>query len=125
MQLLIEKLVCLQTLQLIGNMTFLTDFGLSGVKGDIGARMILTGNYTIQEDESDTVGYPLSHLQSLQALVLRGLGIKVTDVSAKLAFKDIKSLHKLHLFGSHQISSEGRMYLSNMYNITKGCDLQL
>jgi hypothetical protein len=60
-QLLIHKLPTLLSLQLIGNMTFLTDEGLTGLSLEACRRMLKSGDFEIQR--GDQVGLPISHLQ--------------------------------------------------------------
>ncbi|ODN03610.1 Lysosome membrane protein 2 [Orchesella cincta] len=124
LQLIIKHLRKLVSLQLIANMTFLTDVGMTGIDMDICKRMQSRNLYVLTEDDIVT-GMPISKLQNLRFLVLRGLGIKVTDITPLFAFNGMPLLKKLHLCGSHQVSVLGRSSLSQQFNATRGCDLQV
>ncbi|CAL8102955.1 unnamed protein product [Orchesella dallaii] len=124
MQLIIKHLRKLVSLQLIANMTFLTDVGMTGIDKEICKRM-QSGNLYALSEEDVVSGAPLSKLQNLRFLVLRGLGIKVTDITPLFAFNGMPLLKKLHLYGSHQVSVLGRSSLAQQFNASRGCDLQV
>lgn len=116
-QLMVKQLKKLVSLQIIGNLTFLTDAGLTGLPHEL-CRHYFKSVYPNNDEQpqetlehlqglvsgnKETSGIPISSLSSLHSLILRGLGIKITDLTAIKAFNQMHSLKKLHLFGSHQV----------------------
>jgi hypothetical protein len=66
-QLIIKSLTKLVTLQLIGNMTFLTDAGLTGIVTEGCKRMLKIGRYELLEGER--IGVPVSHMKCINTKI--------------------------------------------------------
>jgi len=69
MQLIIKHLEKLESLQLIANMTFLTDVGMTGIDNTICKRMMSRNLYVLKAEDVVT-GMPISRLQSINIYFL-------------------------------------------------------
>jgi len=123
MQLILRNMTRLISLQVVGNLTYLTDCGITGFSLAACTRIRKSNSFI--KLSGDVEGLPVHYLKSLQTFVLRGLGIKVTDVSIRMAFSGMTYLKKLHLYGSHQITAASRILISQQFPASRGCDLQV
>jgi hypothetical protein len=122
-QMILKSLEQLRTLQIIANMAYLTDAGTTGLKLEACKRMKKRNSFI--KLESDVEGVPISNLKYLRTLVLRGVGIKITDVTLHFAFGSMERLKKIHIFGAQQTTPQMRANFHQKFPNLKGYDLDI
>ncbi|CAG7831602.1 unnamed protein product [Allacma fusca] len=122
-QMILINLDQLRSLQIIANMAYLTDSGTTGLKLEACKRMKKRSSYI--KLESDAAGVPISNLKYLKSLVLRGVGIKITDVTLHFAFGSMERLKKIHIFGAQQTTPQMRTAFHQKFPNLKGFDIEI